>query len=306
MKVPGVPYVEGRNDYRDRDGRKYGMAIHNTSNDASDEGEANYARRRDDGTSSHFYVDDDSVTQSLDTDVAAGHAGSDEGNQHAVAYEITGANGWSRERWLRSVAWAKLGRAIAWQIRNDLDFRGFQVRRASVAEMKRNPRVQAFYGHDDMRRAWGGTRHTDPGPSFPWDRLFQAVNDALTGAGEDDGMTDINLDQVVYTAAAGNTAGVPAGPRTWKAIIQALDSRTVGLKADLVTALGAVEGRLNTKLQALVDDNDSPMDDATRAALVAEFRVAADEAVAAIDVPSAEENAEATVDEMHERTAPAA
>jgi hypothetical protein len=45
--------------------------------------------------------------------------------------------------------------------------------------MKSNPKVRAFYGHDDMRRAWGGTTHTDPGGGFPWDRLFAAVNEHL-------------------------------------------------------------------------------------------------------------------------------
>lgn len=179
MRVPGIPYVQGRNDYHDQDGRHYGIAIHNTSNDASDEGEASYAKRRTDGVSSHFYVDRDSVTQSLDTIARAGHAGSRNGNDHAIAVEITGANGKSRDWWLRNVDWAELGRVLAYVIRHDPDFEGFQVRRASVDEMKRNPKVKAFYGHDDMRRAWGGTTHTDPGPNFPWDWLLQAVNAAL-------------------------------------------------------------------------------------------------------------------------------
>ena len=141
MRIPGVRFVQGRNEYADADGRHYGIAIHNTSNNASDEQEASYATRRTDGTSSHLYVDDDSVTQSLSLTKRAGHAGSREGNDHAIAVEITGANGWSRQKWLASVAWDKLGAALAWVIRNDPDYRGFQVRRASVAEMKASFRV---------------------------------------------------------------------------------------------------------------------------------------------------------------------
>jgi hypothetical protein len=175
MKVPGVTYVQGRNSYVDRDGDKFGIAIHNTSNDASDTAEASYATRRADGVSSHFYCDKDSVTQSLDTNARAGHAGSSTGNENAIAVEITGANGWSRATWLNSVAWAELGRVLAYVCRAY----GIQVRRASVAEMRSNPKVKAFYSHDDMRQAWGGTTHTDPGPNFPWDRLFQAVNQAM-------------------------------------------------------------------------------------------------------------------------------
>lgn len=187
MRVPTVRYVQGRNAYGTS--TKYGIAIHNTSNDASAADEAAYATRRTDGTSAHLYVDDTTVVQSLDTSVRAGHAGSDHGNSHAIAVEITGGNGWTRKRWLASVAWNDLGRALAAVIRRHWPDGSFKVRRATVAEMKANPKVKAFYGHDDMRRAWGGTDHTDPGPNFPWDRLFSAVNtyliDPSTSAGDD-------------------------------------------------------------------------------------------------------------------------
>ena len=179
MRVSTIPFVPGRNAYVDRDGKKFGIAIHNTSNDASDAGEASYARRRTDGTSSHLYVDNDSVTQSLDTTKRAGHAGSTHGNENAIAVEITGGNGKSRAWWLANVDWVELGQVLATVIRAHWPDGSFKVRRATVAQMKANPKVRAFYGHDDMRRAWGGTTHTDPGPNFPWDRLFQVVNDAL-------------------------------------------------------------------------------------------------------------------------------
>lgn len=181
MRVSFIPYVQGRNSYSDADGRKYAIAIHNTSNNASDENEASYATRRTDGVSSHFYCDRDSVIQSLDTAAKAGHAGNRQGNENAVAVEITGANGWTRQQWLDNVAWDLLGRVLAEVCRHY----GIAVRRASVGEMQANPAVKAFYGHNDMRLAWGGTDHTDPGPTFPWDRLFSAVTAAL-GGGDDD------------------------------------------------------------------------------------------------------------------------
>jgi N-acetyl-anhydromuramyl-L-alanine amidase AmpD len=187
MRVTGIPYVQGRNAYDDRDDRKYGIAIHNTSNTASAEGEASYAKRRTDGISSHFYVDLDSIVQSVDTKDRCGHAGSANGNENAVCVEITGSNAKTRDWWLKNVAWVKLGAALAQVIRAHWPDGSFQVRRATVAEMKANPKVKAFYGHDDMRRAWGGTTHTDPGPNFPWDHLFTVVKAAL-GKTEDDTM----------------------------------------------------------------------------------------------------------------------
>lgn len=179
MRIAGVAYVPGRWDYTDWDGRHYGIAIHCTDNTAADINEAHYAQTRADGTSAHLYVDADSVTQSLPLTARAGHAGSAEGNDNAIAVEITGRTSWSRAKWLASVDWSDLARALAWIIRNDPDFRGFQVRRATVAEMRRNPRVQAFYDHNQMRLAWGGTTHTDPGPNFPFDHLIKVVNAAL-------------------------------------------------------------------------------------------------------------------------------
>ncbi len=203
MRIPGIPYHQGRNNYSDKDGMHYGIAIHNTSNTASDTSEASYADHRTDGTSSHFYVGRDSVTQSLDTNAKAGHAGSGYGNENAIAFEITGTNDKSRDWWLGNVAWGQLGYVIAYILRNDPDFAGFQVRRASVGEMQSNPKVKAFYGHDDMRRAWGGTTHTDPGPNFPWDRLFAAVNEALGSSPAAATPTSGKGDTMIYRAPDG-------------------------------------------------------------------------------------------------------
>lgn len=181
MRVPFIPYVQGRNAYNDGDDRKYGLAWHNTSNNASDTAEATYAKRRTDGVSSHFYVDKDSATQSIDTADKVGHAGSSQGNENAVCFELTGANGWSRAQWLANIDWEITARVAAAVIRAHWPDGSFQNRRATVAEMKANPRIKAHYGHDDMRRAWGGTTHTDPGPNFPWDHLIAVIDTALGG-----------------------------------------------------------------------------------------------------------------------------
>lgn len=208
MRIPGIPYVQGRNSYDDGDNAKYAIAIHNTANDATAAQEAAYATRRTDGISAHLYADDIGVIQSLDTDARAGHAGSAEGNSHAVAVEITGTNARSRQWWLERVAWGELGAALAVVVRRY----GIAVRRASVAEMRANPRVRAFYGHNDMRLAWGGTTHTDPGSSFPWDRLFSAVTAALTG--EDDDLKADERDKLFNIGSALDAA--LAGLESWR------------------------------------------------------------------------------------------
>lgn len=244
MKVPGIPFVQGRNDYTDQDGRKYGIAIHNTSNDATAENEASYATRRTDGISAHFYVDNDSIIQSLDTGDKAGHAGSYNGNENAIAVEITGTNDKSRAWWLENVAWDKLGYTLA----SVCKYYGIDVRRASVSEMKSNPKVKAFYSHNDMRLAWDGTTHTDPGPNFPWDRLFQAVNAHMDGAGEMELTDKVDLvtgKDVDYSSSSTTVEGVLSSTNYY-----VLQSRNATL-----SKLNAIESRITTiesKISTLV------------------------------------------------------
>lgn len=241
MIVPGIKHVPGRNDYSDRDGQKYGIAIHNTSNDASASGEASYATRRTDGVSAHFYVDDREVIQSIDTKYRTGHAGSTTGNENAVSVEITGTNSKSRQWWIANVAWDDLGRVLAAVCRAY----GIDPRRASVAEMKANPKVRAFYSHDDMRRAWGGTTHTDPGSNFPWDYLFASVKQAMQPATplpvQEDDMSE-KASQVIEAWAVGKTAtaaGATVEPVKWRLRDEAWQRRVDGL---LVALAAAVEG----------------------------------------------------------------
>lgn len=262
MIIPGIPFVQGRNAYTDRDGAKYGIAIHNTSNDASAEAEASYATRRTDGISSHLYVDADSVVQSLDTKDKAGHAGSSTGNENAVAVEITGTNGKSRTWWLANVAWDELGRALAAVIRHHWPDGSFKVRRASVAEMRSNPKVKAFYGHDDMRQAWGGTDHTDPGPNFPWDRLFAAVTAALEG-------DDVNATQDALLFNASSISASLARMQD-EAPVKKVDGSgawSAPLKLELVTAVEKVAADV-AELKARPPVEPAPVDVAALSALI--------------------------------------
>lgn len=152
------------------------IAIHNTSNDATAEGEASYAKRREDSVSSHYYVDNNSIVQSLDTNLRAFHAGSSIGNSQAISYEITGTNGKSRAWWLDNVAWLLLSRQIAADCREH----GIAARVLTVAEIEAG-KLTGIITHDQMRQAWGGTTHTDPGPNFPMEHLLGLVVAELNG-----------------------------------------------------------------------------------------------------------------------------
>ncbi|MEU8086340.1 N-acetylmuramoyl-L-alanine amidase [Micromonospora sp. NPDC049101] len=150
------------------------IAIHNTSNDATPKGEAQYAKNRTDSVSSHFYADPKTVIQSLDTSRDAWHAGSKTGNTRAIAWELVGGNSWSEAYW-RSVI-DRIAPVMAEVCR----VHKITPRFLTTAQAK-DGKTSGFVTHDDMRKAWGGTTHTDPGPNFPRAYLVAAVLKHLTG-----------------------------------------------------------------------------------------------------------------------------
>jgi hypothetical protein len=156
--------------------RKKYIAIHNTSNNATADAEASYATRRTDSVSSHYYVDKIKIIQSLDTRLKAWHAGSSQGNTYAIAYEFVGTNDKSRTWWLQNVNWDAAAKIIA----SDMREWGIANRHITVAQMQAG-NVTGIVTHDDMRRAWGGTTHDDPGPNFPMDHLINKISQYLSG-----------------------------------------------------------------------------------------------------------------------------
>jgi len=171
-----VPFDGPPKSYNSTKYDKRYVVIHNTSNDASCQDEANYAQIRTDGVSSHYYVDSRAIVQSLRTEYSANHVGSAVGNHHGIAYEITGTNGKSRDWWLNNVAW----NTLAVQIARDCARWTIQARTLTVVQML-DGQSSGIVTHDQCRQAWGGTTHTDPGNGFPMDHLITLVQEQLEG-----------------------------------------------------------------------------------------------------------------------------
>lgn len=188
-----------------RTNKKYIM-IHATANDASAEAEANYAKHRDDRVSSHYYVDDDSIVQSLDTDYRAWHAGNTEGNDHAIAYELTARNMNVGRAWwkdLDNIEWPLMVAAIA----RDCREHGITPRNLTVAQLRAG-NVTGFCMHYEGNEAWGGSTHTDPGPNFPMNHLVNQVQRAL----EDD--MPLTQDDVMTIWRTDNVIRAPGDPES--------------------------------------------------------------------------------------------
>lgn len=173
-RIPGVPYDGPPRGYGNSGVTKMYIAIHNTSNArlASPQDEANYAQVRTDNISSHFYGNASSVIQSLDTSKDAWHAGSSWGNQRAIAFELVGTNS-STEAY-----WKKVIDRVAPVMAKVCQIHSIPVQSLSVAQAQ-SRNVRGFVTHNDMRLAWGGTTHTDPGPNFPEAYLIAKVKAAM-------------------------------------------------------------------------------------------------------------------------------
>jgi peptidoglycan hydrolase-like protein with peptidoglycan-binding domain len=220
MPVYSSIYDGPPNNYGAAKTRKKWIVIHNTSNDAPATNEASYAKRRTDSVSSHYYVDNQRIIQSLNTDYRAFHVGSSTGNAGGIAYEITGTNGKSRSWWMGNVAWSLL----AAQIRKDCAAHGITARTLTISEIRAGK--TGIITHDQARRAWGGTDHTDPGPNFPMDNLVALIKDGSA-------------------PAVPSTGGVPAPPLR---------------ENDEGPAVGLLQQSLNTTLglDLVVDEDYGP------------------------------------------------
>jgi N-acetyl-anhydromuramyl-L-alanine amidase AmpD len=164
--------------------KKY-IAIHNTSNNAPAVNEASYAKRRPDSVSSHYYVDDERIIQSLNTDLRAWHAGSTQGNSYAISYEFVGTNSKSRDWWLKNIDWDKAAKQIA----TDMKHFGIANRHLTSAQMRSG--VTGIVTHDQMSRVWGGSDHNDPGPNFPMDHLIKKINQYLNPPKVEDAVKEL-------------------------------------------------------------------------------------------------------------------
>lgn len=175
------------------------IVIHYTAGsegrDSAENGAA-YDARRDDGVSTHYFVDADSVVQCvLTTDQA--HAAKYRGNLYGIQYELCGT-AQTREQWLDATSRATI-RHAAKQIVRDMQRYNIPGTRVVGAGVRTGTGI---CGHVDCTVGFPEDRgtHTDPGTAFPWDVLFSDIADLS----EDDDMSVLD-EPLNPTAAPGVT-----------------------------------------------------------------------------------------------------
>lgn len=163
-------------------GRKAGQPtvvfIHTTEGSetkSSAEDGAAYDARRTDGTSTHFFVDQDSVVQCvLTTDEA--HAARAHGNDVGIQIEVCGKAGQTAAQWADAASAGTIEQLARLCVKLRKKYPGrFPLVNLTPAQLRAGG--HGFAEHYDATRAWPedhGT-HTDPGPAFPWSKLFARI-----------------------------------------------------------------------------------------------------------------------------------
>lgn len=198
------------------------VVIHATANTASDEAEAHYAEHRPDQVSAHFYNDDDSIIQGLDTDVVA-YGCYSIGNSRSVQFELVGLD-WDDPPGPGAVSIATMRRVAPIVARVCHEY-SIPIRKIGPDELRAG--VRGICGHADVTRAWGQGDHLDPGPAFPWDLFINYVRgddmeqtEKVTGFGSrgnsvGDVLADVSnfRDELYLTPAQHSKNPPPAGSR---------------------------------------------------------------------------------------------
>lgn len=151
---------------------------------------ARYDKNRTDGTSTHYFVDSDSIVQEVaQTDRA--YAAFFHGNEIGIHIELCGT-AQTRAQWLDSASLATLKNAAA-LVADICLARRWPMRRLTVEETRaayyapEGQRPTGINDHAAITLAFpedGGT-HMDVGPEFPWDVFMQLVT---ANESEDDEM----------------------------------------------------------------------------------------------------------------------
>jgi N-acetyl-anhydromuramyl-L-alanine amidase AmpD len=180
-EFPQYKWVQAKSYTKNRVSAAYPdvIFIHTTEGSeglVSAENGAAYDARRSDGTSTHFFVDQNSTIQCvLTTDEA--HAARRTGNDKGIQIEVCGKAAQSKTQWADPASRGAVNQAadVGVAIRKKYGKSRFPLRNLTPAELRAGK--NGFAEHYDATKAFpsDGGDHTDPGPNFPWGLLFDLI-----------------------------------------------------------------------------------------------------------------------------------
>lgn len=189
-------------------GRKSGQPtvifIHTTEGSEGRQSAENgtaYDGTRTDGTSCHFMVDQDSTWQEVFTYDEA-HAARSHGNDVGIQIEVCGRTDQTVGQWndAASVGAVEQCAYVCVALRAKYGKTRFPLVNLTPAQLRAGH--NGFAEHLDATLAWpedGGT-HTDPGPNFPWAKLFARITELETPKEWDELATQAQLKEAFLDA----------------------------------------------------------------------------------------------------------
>lgn len=175
--VQAAGYTKGRADGPPLWIVVHDMEAHETSDRA--EATAQYFANPSDGrsVSSHYCADVNSVVQCVRLADVAWTVGNRPGNYRGINWELAGFASQTRDQWLDPFGLGMFAQIVP-IMRKDAAKYSIPLTRRTVAELKQfKPGITS---HNDLRLAFGGTTHTDPGPNFPWDYFLALLGDDMS------------------------------------------------------------------------------------------------------------------------------
>jgi hypothetical protein len=139
--------------------------------DTNAEALMNYFATTERECSAHYNVDSDSITQSVKERDTAWHAGRG-ANDRSIGIETSGYTAQTSAEWHDDYS-QKMLRLCARLVADICRRHRIPARKLDVADLKAGKR--GLCGHVDIRDAFGGTTHSDPGRHFPWDEFVDLI-----------------------------------------------------------------------------------------------------------------------------------
>jgi hypothetical protein len=131
------------------------------------------------------------------------------GNNRGINWELSGFARQTRAEWLDPFGLAMFAQ-MAPYVEADAAKYGIPLERRTVAELKAfKPGVTS---HNDLRLAFGGTTHTDPGGQFPWDVFLATMNGDDMSAAAESQIANIYA-AIFYGGSSCGTVVAPANGR---------------------------------------------------------------------------------------------